>query len=200
MPRASALHRIVPADPVAQASTAPGPALTVATIYQDPLTRHWATELWGRVGQLIGDEGACCQSWKISDLTDPRVFEDSVRVAAAADVLIISVRDARELPTNLTVWFDALVPRRAGHAGALVALIGVPPQPDAQFGRAHAYLERIARKAGLDYLPRERKLPEQPFALARQAKSDQTANGPAPAVAGSFSGGPRVHLRWALND
>jgi hypothetical protein len=175
-------------------------ALSVATVYQDPLTRHWAAELWGRVGQLICDEGVCCQSWKISDLTDPCVFVDSVRVAAAADVLIISVRDAGELPISLYGWFDALTPRRGRRAGALVALIGVPPEPDAQSGHAHAYLETIARKVGLDFLPHERKLPKKPFTQSRPAKIGQTASRTTPMAAGGFSNGPCAHLRWGWND
>ena len=176
------------------------PALSVATVYQDPLTRHWATELWDRVGQLIDDEGVCRQSWKISDLTDPRVFLDSVRVAAESDVLIVSVRDAGELPISLYVWVDALLPSRARRAGALVALIGVPPQPDAQSGKAHQYLESVARKAGLDFLPHERKLPEPPFALSSPAKIGQAASRTTPLTAGTFGGGPRARLHWGLNE
>ena len=147
------------------------PALKVATVYQDPLTRHWATELWDRVGQLVGQGSICHQSWKISDLTDPCVFMDAVGAAAEADVLVVSVRDAGEVPISLYVWADAWVPSRVGRAGALVALIGVPPQPNAQSGRAHKYLETVARKAGLDFLPRERKLPAEPFAIPSRQRS-----------------------------
>jgi hypothetical protein len=168
------------------------PALRVVTVYQDPLTRHWATELWDRVGQLIGGEGVCRQSWKMSDLTDPRVFMDSVRAAAAADVLVVSVRDTGELPTSLSVWIDAWIPGRAGTTGALVALIGVPPQPDAQSGRAYRYLEVAARKAGLDFLPHERKLPEQPWALSNPGKIGQTASRTIPVAAGTSSIRPRL--------
>jgi hypothetical protein len=57
------------------------------------------------------------------------------------------------------------MPRRAGRPGAMVALIGVPPQPDAQSGRAHKYLESVTRRVGLDFLPRERKLPARSSAL-----------------------------------
>jgi len=162
MHRTSVLKRVVPSAQAARAYGETEPVLKVATVYQDPLTHHWATELWERVGQLIGGEGVCHQTWKISGLMEPGVFVDSVRAAAEADVLVLSVRDAGELPINLYVWIDAWMPRRAGRAGALVALIGVSPQS----GRAHEYLGAVARRAGLDFLPRERKLPEEPSAFA----------------------------------
>jgi hypothetical protein len=66
------------------------------------------------------------------------------------------------------------MPNRVGpDGGALVALIGVPPQPDTQSGRAYAYLESVAKRAGLDYLPNERKLPARP--IARSALPGITA-------------------------
>ena len=127
MQRTTMLNRFLPYAQPARPPSETEPALKVATIYQDPLTRHWATELWERVGQLIGTEDVRRQSWKISELTDPRVFLDAVQAAAEADVLVVSVRDTGELPISLYVWVDAWVPSRSGPAGALVALIGMPP-------------------------------------------------------------------------
>ena len=140
-------------------------ALNVVLVYQDPLTRHWAADLWGRVGKLIHSGAIRRESFRLGELTRAFVFADAVHVAAEADVLVISIRDAGELPLLLHVWIDAWLPRRGGRAGALVALIGVPAKPDALSGRAYAYLESIAREAGLDFLPRERRLPEESLAL-----------------------------------
>jgi hypothetical protein len=141
-------------------------ALRVATVYQDSLTRYWASELWDRVGQLVDHGGIYHQAWNIGGLADSRGFVDAVQAAAVADVLVVSVREAGELPIDLYVWIDAWMSRRAGRVGALVALIGVCPQPDLQPGRGYAYLEAVARRVGLDFLPRERQLPEQSPALS----------------------------------
>jgi hypothetical protein len=139
--------------------------LNVVIIYQDPLTWYWASELWDRMGRLIDSGGICRKSWKIGDLTQADVFADSVRAAAKAHVLVVAVRDAGQFPMTLSVWMDAWVPNRVGPAGgALVALIGVAPQPDSQSGRAYKYLESVANRAGLDFLPNERKLPQGTFA------------------------------------
>ena len=200
MQRNSIINPSAPPVEAAMASSEPEPALSVATVYQDPLTRHWATELWERVGQLISGEGVSHQTWKISALADPRVFTDSVRAAAAADVLVVSVRDTGELPVHLYVWIDAWMPRRAGRTGALVALIGVLPQPNAQAGGAHGYLEAVARKAGLDFLPRERKLPEAPSALSSPGKLGRPTSRMIPLAAGGFSNDARASLHWGLNE
>jgi hypothetical protein len=135
------------------------PLLTVAIIYQDSLTCQWAKELWDRVAQFTENKGVICKSWSISDLAQEADLVQAVQVAANADVVVVSVRDTGDLPLFLHVWIDAWMPRRTGREGALVALIGVPAQPDAQIGCTHQYLKTVAGRAGLDYLPRERSLP-----------------------------------------
>ena len=154
------LKRSDRSDAAPSVASEPKPLLSIVVVYQDGLTRHWAAELWDRVGSLLGGGGVCRQSWKIRDLSQPCSFSGAVRAATKADVLMVSVRDARELPLELESWIECWLPGREGRPGALVALIGVPPQPDAQLGCAHSYLADVARRGGLDFLPRERKLPE----------------------------------------
>jgi hypothetical protein len=175
------------------------PALRVVTVYQDPVTRHWAAELWERVGQLLSGEAVCHRSWKIGDLTSPRVFNDAVQAAAEADVLVVAVRDGGEWPMDLPVWVEAWLPRRAGPAGALVALIGVPPEPEVQPGRAYQYLDTIARKAGLDFLPRERKLPNAASASSSLLKVGHVSNAPVALPGRPSNLGGASQARWRLN-
>jgi hypothetical protein len=142
------------------------PLLNITSVYQDPLTHEWCTELWERVEPLIGRGGTCRKAWSIGRLAEPFAFEDAVEAAAEADVLVISVRAAGDLPLMLRVWIDAWLPRRAGRSGALVALIGLSSRPDAPSSRAHQYFQTVARQGGLDFLPRERKLPDEPLTLS----------------------------------
>ena len=114
---------------------------------------------------MIDAGGICSQSWNLGDLSSAFVFADAVRAAAEADVLVISVRDAGDLPRLLHAWIDCWLTQGAGRAGTLVALIGVPTKQEALSGRAREYLETVARQAGLDFLPQERRLAEE--ALAR---------------------------------
>jgi hypothetical protein len=178
--RHALLDRTFISEPTAGASDQSEPPLRVVTLYQDPLTRYWATELWDRVGQLVDGGDIRRKSWKIADLSQADVFADAVQVAAEADVLVISVRETGALPLFLHVWIDAWMPRRAGRVGALVALIGVPAQPDTPSDRAYQYLEAVARQAGLDFLPRERKLPAEPPADSTSAEVIPAANSAAP--------------------
>jgi len=187
-------------DRPATATDQTEPALNVTVVYQDPLTHQWATELWARVEPLIGREGTCRKSWSISHLAEPLAFAGAVQAAAEADVLMISVRAAGDLPLILRVWIDAWLPRRARRAGALVALIGLPAQPDAQSDRTHQYLEAVARQAGLDFLPRERKLPEEPLALPMLPIITPAVNvavSQRGAALGRFAGAP---LHWGRNE
>ena len=98
-------------------------------------------------------------------------------------MLVVSVRDAGGMPADLGLWIEAWMPRRAGRAGALVALIGVAPPPDVQSGHARAYLENAARRAGLDFLPRERKLPQDRSAVS--TRPDQRIGQPTDLGSGS---------------
>jgi hypothetical protein len=76
-----------------------------------------------------------------------------------ADVILISIHDTKELPTDLCVWIDAWLPRRRLPTGALIALVSVPEQPDVQTDHTRDYLRSVARRGRLDFLLRERKLP-----------------------------------------
>jgi hypothetical protein len=175
-------------------------ALNVTVLYQDLLTLRWATELWDRVGDLIGSGGIHCKSWKLSDLAYPDVFAEAMQAAAAAHVLVVSVLDAGELPISFCAWADAWIPRRAGRGGALVTLIGVPPQPSHQSGQAYRYLEAVARRAGLDFLPDERKLPEGSFAVSNPTRATPEVN---PAMAQVGVGPPygsSAYPHWGLNE
>jgi hypothetical protein len=190
MQRVTAIDRTVPYEQAARAPNGSEPALNVVTLYQDPLTRHWAAELWGRVGQLIHCGDICHKSWRLSDLSQADVFADAVQAAARADVLVISVRDEGELPPFLHKWIEAWMPKRAGLEGALVALLGVPALQGAQSDRAYHCLEAVARSAGLDFLPRERKLPEKLLAGSTSIEVSPVAN---PAV--SWPSGASLHYQ-----
>ena len=173
----SPYNRIVPIDQESRAQEESEPALKVVTVYQDPLTRHWAMELFDRLGRLIDSDGICRKFWSLNDLAQADDFADAVEAAAEAHVLVISVRDAGQLPRCFHDWIDAWLPNRTGPVGgALVALIGVPLRPNSQSGRAYACLESVAKRAGLDFLPTERKLPQKGFALPAFPEVRSAAN------------------------
>jgi len=133
--------------------------LNVALVYQDAPTREWAAQVCDQVTRLGGKDAVRCTWWEISRLSDPEVLKDAVLTTASADVILISIYDAKELPADLCVWIDAWLSRRSLPTGALIALISVPGQTSAQLEHARGYLRAVARKGRLDFLLRERKLP-----------------------------------------
>src|SRR5580698_10505736 len=126
--------------PVDQLEVAMAPAeaaysLTIAGVYQDSVTRDWAMQTCRRATQLVGEESVQNVWYDAKSLSDPGVFLDAVRAALVADVIVVSVYAAHELPLDLYVWVQAWLPRRHSRAGALTALIGVAEPPDSRFVR-----------------------------------------------------------------
>ena len=78
---------------------------------------------------------------------------DAVRAALVADLIVVLVHAADELPLGFYVWIDAWLPRRTSREGALTALIGADEPQDPQSSRTREYLQAVARKAQLDFVP-----------------------------------------------
>jgi hypothetical protein len=133
--------------------------LNVAVIYQNTAARKWATQVCDHVKRVAGNDAVHSTWWEISSLSDPDVFRDAILMTIVADVILVSINDAEELPIDLCVWIDAWLPRRYLPMGALIALISVPGQADDQTNHARDYLRTVARKGRLDFLLRERRLP-----------------------------------------
>jgi hypothetical protein len=136
-------------------------ALRVVVLFEDQVTQRWTRELWGRVDHLIGSGEVCREVWRISDLARTDDFADAVKAATKAHVLLVSFRDEGELPSHLREWIEAWVPHRTTSGGAMVALIAVQAPLNAVAGHAYTYLASVARRAGMDFLPHERRLADE---------------------------------------
>ena len=159
MKQTNVLERTTSPNEVEVISLDPEYVLNVALICQDAPTRRWAAEVFGQVTQLVGEDAVRSTWWEISRLSDPQVFMNAVLTVMRADVILISIHDAKELPTDLCVWIDAWLPRRHLPMGVLITLISVPGQSGALFDHAREYLRAIAQKGRMDFLLRERRLP-----------------------------------------
>ena len=161
MEQTNVLERTALAEVVdfAPAETEPGYALNIAMVYQDALTRKWATQVCDQVTRLAGKDAVHCTQWEISRLNDLCVLKDAILMTMVADVILVSIYDAEELPKDFRVWMDAWLARRYLPTGALIALISAPGELSAQTKPARDYLRAVARKGRLDFLLRERRLP-----------------------------------------
>jgi hypothetical protein len=153
------LKRTLQSDEATIAPDGPGYALNIAGVYQDMVTRDWAMQTCDRAMQLAGDKRVQNAWFNANSLSDPGILVDAVRAALVADVILVSVYAADELPLDLYVWVDVWLPRRQSRVGALTALIGVTEPLDFQSARTLDYLQAVARKGRLDFIPQERKRP-----------------------------------------
>jgi hypothetical protein len=142
-------------DKVTVASPQADYPLKVAVLYQDAPSRRRAARVCDQATELVGEESIQSTWWDLNRLGDPDVLMDAALAAMRADILVVSIYDTKELPAGLCAWMGAWLPHRRLPAGALIALIGVPDQPGAQFHHIHEFLRAGARKGKLDFLLRE---------------------------------------------
>jgi hypothetical protein len=103
--------------------------------------------------QLVGEDLVRNTSYDVHSLSDLAMLLAAVRAALVADVIVVSVYAADDLPLDLYVWINAWLPRRNAREGAFTALIGADKPQDPQSVRTHDYLQAVARKARLDFIP-----------------------------------------------
>jgi hypothetical protein len=133
--------------------------LNLAGVYEDSVTRQWAMQMCRRATRLAGEAHMRATWYEVSSLSDPATLLKAVRSALVADVIVVAVYAAEELPLDLYVWFEVWLPRRLPRVGALTALIGVAEPLDSRAVSTLQYLQAVARKAQLDFVPRKRKRP-----------------------------------------
>jgi hypothetical protein len=128
-------------------------ALNIVGVYQDPVTQSWGQPMCRLATQLAGEDHVRDTWYDVHSLDDIGTLMEAVRAALVADVIVISIYAADELPLGLYVWIDAWLPRRTSREGALTALIGAREPQDPQSFRTREYLQAVARKAELDFIP-----------------------------------------------
>ena len=133
--------------------------LNIVGIFQDHVTREWATQSFRRATELAGEERIQNNWFSAGSLSDPAILVEAVQATLEADVIVVSIYADDELPLDLYVWFDAWLPRRGARAGALAAVVGVATPMQPQSLRTFDYLEAVARRARLDFIPDERLRP-----------------------------------------
>ena len=128
-------------------------ALNIVGVYQDPMTQSWGVPMCRLATQLAGEDRIRNTWFDVHSLNDIGILLEAVRAALVADVLVVSVYAADELPLGLYVWIDAWLPRRTSREGALTALIGADEPRDLRSFRTRDYLQAVAHKARLDFIP-----------------------------------------------
>jgi hypothetical protein len=134
-----------------------GTALNMAIAYEDFAAGLHAM----RTFQGLFDDGQrqlqfnMRNAWKFDFLRITELREAAITETVRADLIIVSVHAAKELPATVKWWIETAVERREGDPGALVLLYdrhrrnGSKRPPSAE-----AYLTELAERAGLDFFAR----------------------------------------------
>jgi hypothetical protein len=153
------LKKQILCDRLENSAAGTGCEFKIAVVYQDKLMRSWAMQMCGPVARRAGTEYVKDTWHDVNSLHDPQILIQAVHAALAADVIVVAVHAAEELPSELCAWIDVWLPRRSARAGAVVALVGVAGAPAAPAIRTQRYLQTVAHQAQLDFVLHERKLP-----------------------------------------
>jgi hypothetical protein len=140
-------------DEMTVASQQSGYELTIVGVYQDLLTQSWEVPTCRMAKQLAGEDLVRDTWYEVYSLSDLDILLAAVHAALVADVIVVSVYAADELPLNLYVWINSWLPPRNPREGAFTALIGADKPQDSQSVRTHVYLHAVACKAQLDFIP-----------------------------------------------
>jgi hypothetical protein len=82
---------------------------------------------------------------------DPGVASEAAEVAARADVIVVAVPRAHEMPLEVKVWFERWLPKRNSSEGAIVLLQSAEQTPGSAISES-PYLYLLAQRANLDFI------------------------------------------------
>ena len=88
--------------------------------------------------------------WLFSTLRQRELQEIAADEVLEADLIIISVPRAEELPGGVKRWIDLWLRRKGSRPGVLVALLD-PPYDGAPFS-TEAYLQLVAKRGRMEFL------------------------------------------------
>ena len=113
-------------------------------------------------------------AWKFDFLRLTELREAAIAETVRADLIIVSMHAAKELPATVKWWMESALKRREGDPGALVLLCdgnhldGSTPSP------AETYLTQCARKGGLDFFVKRAGARHDSKRAAREMRSEGT--------------------------
>ena len=107
----------------------PGRDFNVMLAFDDDVTASRADKFLGLLERHLKDEPGRLlhQWWNIDILAFTSMGELAALEAAAADMIILAIRDADELPGVVAVWIKQFLGRRKGRPGALLAMLESDP-------------------------------------------------------------------------
>jgi len=108
-------------------------------------------------------------AWKFEALGDPQSGEAAAKRAAQADMVIIAAGGALEPPAHVKSWIESWLPRKPNRVATLVALLGYEDKTPHRSSPLCAYLRRMTRKWGMEFLTNSADGRQHSFEFAAEA-------------------------------
>ena len=128
------------------------PTCKVAIIYEDAVTGRHAKLFYDKLIHELKD--ACVfslQLWSFQVLTIPEFRESVARLAAEADVVILSLHGKAVLPASMRKWIESWSRLACDRAPALIALLGKTRAENDGDALTLPFLKRVAERTGLGF-------------------------------------------------
>ena len=123
------------------------PALNVVIAYEDLETGKRAMKTYEYMVRQLGDQCLFAnQMWKFDVLAVPKLKEIAAKDAAAAEIIIVSAHEGRELPAAVKSWIETWSSYKI-EAKALVGLFG----SETEASPIRTYLAEVTRHAKIEF-------------------------------------------------
>lgn len=123
----------------------------IAIIYETAAIREHAVKFCERLAEERKSAAIEMNWWSFQLLGQPALRSEAVEKAAEADVVVVAMNAAGDLPEEIKYWIEHWLNKRGEREGAVVGLLQrEDPHGVASF--REIYLRHAARRAGMDYL------------------------------------------------
>ena len=134
-------------------SAEPAKTCQILILSEDFPTYEQAVEVCRRIFAQFSDElDFSFNSWNFIELADAHCARSAARMAAGADIVLISMRGS-ELPSLLGGWLDTFPEQKIKTSGALVLVPNGPVGSPEMIERLATRLEQAAKRMGKDFVP-----------------------------------------------
>jgi hypothetical protein len=124
----------------------------VVVVYDDVPAGNHAIRVLARMFHEPEDKVALRpRLWRFDFLEDTDWLSMALADAVNADIVVISASSPRGLEPSLANWIELCMARKEGSAAAIVVLFGSPESLDGPASPRLQFVEKAARKAGLDF-------------------------------------------------
>jgi hypothetical protein len=148
----------------------PAPEFNVVIVYEELESGKRARRTYDYLAEQLGHESEFKHAmWKFDILAIPHLRDMAVKDVMNADIVVVSMARAREVPAAVKDWIESWL----GFAAKPMALVALFDSESTDTRISRNYLEAVANRGGMKFfanpdLPAgERKVPEAPHSVLR---------------------------------